>query len=184
VKRVDECCEIYTFGKVIELFKQEIEIRAEYENLPNIFEKIQDYMDESDFDVILPNKDKLNKQFYTDVESFTYALDKVFSEIKKRTNFKEIEVSMSYPDSDYYELKITHIDSYATQKAEDLLQQINDGDFADIKSNLTNLCDWSIVNSFEDKNFRINYLKSNNIKDIEPLDEKPRGFTHILKFYK
>jgi hypothetical protein len=82
------------------------------------------------------------------------------------------------------ELRITQIDSPSTLDADKMFAEVEDGDFADIKANLTNLCDWSVEGSFEESNFRINYLKSNNVKDIVELDTKPDGFTHVLKFYK
>ena len=44
-------------------------------------------------------------------------------------------------------------------------------------------CDWSIESDFEDTSYRVNYLKSSNVKDIEKLEYKPSGFTHILRFY-
>ena len=62
--------------------------------------------------------------------------------------------------------------------------ETENGDFADIKESLTNLCDWSIESHCEDGNFRVNYLHSNNVKDIEPLEKEPIGFTHILRFYR
>lgn len=65
-----------------------------------------------------------------------------------------------------------------------MLEEINDGDFSDIKESLTNLCDWSVESSFEDEHFRVNFLHSNNVKDIEILNNKPKGFTHVLRFYK
>ena len=80
--------------------------------------------------------------------------------------------------------KIVQIDSISNKSASDLLKEIDDGDFAEIKLNLLNLCDWSIEGSFENENFRINYLHSNNVKEIVSLDEKPKGFTHIFRFYK
>ena len=82
------------------------------------------------------------------------------------------------------EIKIVQIDSISNKSASDLLKEIDDGDFADIKESLKNLCDWSIESSFEDENFRVNFLHSNNVKDIEILETKPKGFTHILRFYK
>ena len=91
---------------------------------------------------------------------------------------------MSMPQSEYFELKITHIGSPSTLNSKDLLKEVESGDFEDIKNNLTNLCDWSIEGNFKNESFRINYLKSNNVKDLEKLENKSKGFTHILKFYK
>lgn len=54
----------------------------------------------------------------------------------------------------------------------------------DIVENLKNLCDYSIESSHENNYFRVNFLHTNNVKDIEILSEKSKGFTHILRFYK
>jgi hypothetical protein len=63
-------------------------------------------------------------------------------------------------------------------------KKVEKGNFATIKSCFTNLYDWSVESSYEIKGFRINYLKSNNLKDTVELDYIPDGFTHILRFYK
>jgi len=106
-------------------------------------------------------------------------------EIKKRKKFKDIIITTKEPeDTDILELYIIQRESSANLAPEELLAEANSGNFATIKSNFTNLCDWSIESSYNNKGFRINFLKSNNVKDIEELDYIPDGFTHILKFYK
>ena len=169
--------QLSTFGEVINLFKQEIEIRAEFKNLEQIFLSQNIQLDLSSA--------KLNtRQFYTDTQKFSSVLIKIFDEMKKREDFKNIEVSTTELDDRSIEIKIIQIDSFANKNANDMLEEVNNGDFADIKESLKNLCDWSIESSFEDENFRVNFLHSNNVKDIESLETKPLGFTHILRFYK
>ena len=169
--------QLSTFGEVINLFKQEIEIRAEFKNLEQIFLSQNIQLDLSSA--------KLNtRQFYTDTQKFSSVLIKIFDEMKKREDFKNIEVSTTELDDRSIEIKIIQIDSFANKNANDMLEEVNNGDFADIKESLKNLCDWSIESSFEDQNFRVNFLHSNNVKDIESLETKPLGFTHILRFYK
>ncbi len=177
---LDRTTPITTFGDVIKLFKQEIEIRRDFGNLNTIFENIQYEMGK---DTILKTQ-KLERQYYTDMEMFTNALDKIFDGIKKHSNHKEVEVTTTESDDGIIELKITQMNSLSTLNVKDLFAEVEDGDFADIKKTLTNLCDWSVEGHFEDNSFRINYLKSNNVKDIVELDYKPIGFTHFLKFYK
>ena len=66
-----------------------------------------------------------------------------------------------------------------------MIQKVKGGDFADIKNNLKNLCDWSIENRDSNgKIYRVNYLISKPLERIEYIDEKIEGFTHILRFYK
>ncbi len=177
---VDRKTELTTFGQVIELFKQEIEVRRDFNNLNKIFRNIGDKLDNNFTLTVL----KLQRQFYTDVEKFTITLDRIFDGIKKHSDYRNIEVTANELDDGTIELKITQIDSLSTLNVKNLFKEMEDGDFADIKASLTNLCDWCVEGSFEDSNFRINYLKSNNVKDIVELDYKPDGFTHILRFYK
>lgn len=171
-----------TFEDIINLFKQEIEIRENFKNLSTIFIQQQNKLDEI-FTLNLESA-KLNRQFYTDVEKFSSVIDKIFSDMGTRKNYPNIEVSTTELEDRSIELKITQLDSFGDKKAKELLEEINDGDFADIKESLTNLCDWSVQSAFEEESFRINFLHSNNIKEIEELKNKPKGFTHILRFYK
>jgi ankyrin repeat protein len=77
------------FEDIINLFKQEIEMRTEFKSLENIFIKIGKILN-GDFDLTAT---KLEKQFYTDTQNFTNGLDQIFEEIKKRTEFKNITVT-------------------------------------------------------------------------------------------
>lgn len=158
--------QIATFGEIVDLFKQEIEVKATYHIAS------------------LPDIEFSKRDFYTDTQKFSTAIAKIFKQMKSE-EYPQIEVSNKELLEDRsIEIKITQVGSPGDKNAESMLQEINDGDFADIKEALTNLCDWSIESSFEDESFRVNYLHSNNVKDIEQLTTKPRGFTHILRFYK
>ncbi len=170
-----------TFGDVIDQFKQEIEIRRDFKSLSKVFEGIKKHLGE-DYNI---STTKLDRQFYADTEKLSLALDSIFEGIKKHKAYKDIEVIANDPDDSVVELKIIHTNSISTQNAEELyLEDKEGGDFSAIRSNLLNLCDWSVEGSFQDENFRINYLKSNNIEDIVPLKYKPKGFTYILRFFK
>jgi hypothetical protein len=109
---------------------------------------------------------------------------KIFAEMNKREEYPNIEVTNKELDDRSIEIRITQVGSFGNKNSNEMLQEIEDGDFADLEANLTNLCDWSIESSFENENFRVNFLHSNNVKDIEILPTKPKGFTHILRFYK
>lgn len=172
-----------TFKDIVNLFKQEIEIRENFRNLETLFATQQEELgDKFNFDL---SGAKLTRQFYTDVEKFSGMLSKIFNEIKTRKEFPNISVTTQEMEEDRsIVLKITQIDSFSHCDAQGLLDEAKDGDFAEIKENLKNLCDWSVESSFGENAFRINYLYSNNVKEIEPLSEKPKGFTHVLRFYK
>ncbi len=178
--------DLTTFKDVINLFKQEIEIRENFKNLETLFTTQKNKLGtgrNSIFNLDLSTA-KLNRQFYTDVEKFSNVVDKIFGEIKIRKDFPNLEVITTELEDRSIEIKIVQIDSISNKSASDLLKEIDDGDFAEIKLNLLNLCDWSIEGSFENENFRINYLHSNNEKEIVSFVEKPKGFTHIFRFYK
>ena len=148
------------------MFKQEIEVKATYHIAS------------------LPDVEFSKRDFYTDTQKFSTAIAKIFEQMKSE-EYPQIEVSNKELSEDMsIEIKITQVGSPGYKNAQSMLQEINDGDFADIKESLKNLCDWSIESSFEDENFRVNFLHSNNVKDIEILETKPKGFTHILRFYK
>ena len=168
------------FGEDINRFKQEIEIRKESNILENIFLDIEEGFDsEHEIEMI-----KLKgKQFYTDTAKFKVVLKKIFSEIEKREP-KQIIVEATDPKGEYIDISITHIGSFASQDGDSMLGEAEDGDFADIKNSLKNLCDWSIENHYEDKSYRVNYLSSDvSLNAIESIEQKPKGFTHKLRFY-
>ena len=102
----------------------------------------------------------------------------------KKRKYKNIELITRELEDRSIEIIITQIGSVADKNVKTLLEDVNDGDFADIKKALTNLCDWSVESICEDGSFRINYLHSNNVKDIEQLETEVKGFTHILRFYR
>jgi len=171
-----------TFGEVIKIFKQEIQIRSENNMLENIFLDIES--DEA-FDTFTFDTIKLKgKTFYTDVVIFRESLNRIFSEIKKRPEFNHVKIEIVEDEDDaFYELKITQIGSEANISSSKMLESINGGDSSILKSNFTNLCDWSIETSNEDENYRINCLMSVTVPEVEKLSYKPDGFTHIMRFY-
>lgn len=175
--------QINTFGEIVNLFKQEIEIRNDFKNLDNIFSDVQEDLLDEDFYFDISNS-KLNRQFYTDTEKFTNAIHKIFDEIKKRKDYKTVELITKELEDRSVEIRITQLDSVSGKNVQALLNDINDGDFADVKDALTNLCDWSVESICDDGSFRLNYLHSNNVKSIVPLESRVKGFTHILRLYR
>lgn len=159
--------QIATFGEIVDLFKQEIEVKATY-HIAN-----------------LPDLEFSKRDFYTDTQKFSTAIAKIFDQMRKRKEYPQIVVTNKELLEDRsIEIKITQVGSFGDKDAESMLKEVNDGDFADLKESLINLCDWSIESNYEDESFRVNFLHSNNVKDIDTLQIKPRGFTHILRFYK
>jgi len=175
--------DINLFGEVIKLFKQEIQIRRESNILDTYFIDKEDELDqEYEFEIETINLEA--KEFYTDTEKFIKVLDKIFKQFEDNNEFKKITVEIiEDKNGKYYDLKITQHNSFSGKSAIQLLKKINCGDFASIKENLTNLCDWSVESCHNKVSFRVNFLKSSNIADIENLEQKANGFTHIMRFY-
>ncbi|NCD11082.1 MAG: ankyrin repeat domain-containing protein [Epsilonproteobacteria bacterium] len=173
--------QIATFGEVITLFKGEIEVRTDTKafNLESIFSNAF-----VNFKVDYSTSKLATRQFYTDTQKFSAVLSQIAKQMHMREDCNSLEVSSMELEDRSIEIKLTQIGSYATQNSQGMLEEVKDGDFADIKANLTNLCDWSIESGFESEYFRINYLHSNNVKEIVLLSEKPKGFTHIFRFYR
>ena len=175
-----------TFGEVITLFKQEIQIRRENNVLENIFIDIEERLDEELEGVFEFELVKLKgKTFYTDVMVFKDVLHRIFEMVKLQPKHNKIKIMIEEDSNDsYYELKIIQEDSLSGKSAKEMLDIVNGGDFSTIKESLTNLCDFSIESSYEDENYRINYLSNMNENDIEILEDKPQGFTYMLRFYR
>ncbi len=171
------------FKEIVFSFKTDIEIRKEDNLLENMFIQERKKLGRK-FKVELI---KLKGQtFYTDTEKFTNTIKTIFSQMSEETRYAYPNITVEVKgDStkEFIEIKITQIASQSQSSPEVMLEEIKNGDFASIKENLTNLCDWSIESDFEDTSYRVNYLKSSNVKDIEKLEYKPSGFTHILRFY-
>lgn len=167
------------FKTIIESFKNEIEIRGNM--LQEIFLEHKKRLGRK-FKITISDNLK-GEKFYTDVETFKNAVDEIFREIEKyakEQNEYEIEVELFKPQNDFIELHIIHSNSTSTREAEELLERIKQekGDSV-LKRYFKNLCDWEIKASCKNSHFRIDCF-SEEIKSIE----KPKGFTHIMRFYK
>lgn len=177
--------EISKFGDVIRIFKDEIEIRPEESALYNLIAELRRKYLGRDFKVNIDDSLK-GMKFYTDVHYFKRALNKIFREVSVRTIHPIVSISgENFPEFGYTVIEILHHESYCKEKSTDeMMKEILDGDFADIKKYYENLCDWSIESNFNDGSYRINYLSSDN-NDLAKIHiENAEGFKHIFKFYK
>lgn len=171
------------FKDITEVFKHEIEVRSDNDALFHLFGEIAEML-EFKFDLAYTEENICGKDFYTDFHWLSKGIKKIFEEIKKQTAYTKIEINIKNNNKEFFELYITQEGSFSNKDPQTLLNEVNSGDFADIKKYFSSLCDWSIATKYSDKSFRINYLKPKDIKDIEELNHEPKGFTHILRFYK
>jgi len=182
---------ITTFGELISLFKEEIEVRNDSSMLESVFESFETELNDNDMACDIDSSAK-GIDFYTDVEKFRNALVIIFKQFivfhSHNNELDEVSIKVVKPEdsqAQFIEIYITHLHSSSHRTAQELLAEVKDGDFKQVQEELQNLCDWSVLDSYDNVAYKINYLKSNNIKDIEQ-DSLPifDGFTHILRFYK
>lgn len=173
---------IQKFKQVIDVFKNEIEIRDENSALAELI-KYLCKIHLNGFETKGFSSLK-NKNFYTDVDFLEKALNAIFENIKKRPHHREVSFKM-VDNTESYTLEILHNNSFQKERSiNDLKLNIDSGDFGDIKKWLLNLCDWSIESEFHEGNYRINYLVSDS--SIIPFEriEQTEGFKYLLIFYK
>ncbi len=171
------------FKHIIDVFKNEIEVRDENSALYNlIIQKHDNYL----ISFSAPEVSNLeNKTFYTDIQWLSKALDLIFKGIQDRPQHQEVEYYVTENNSEKLSLNILHKNSLKKGVTiHDEKLNLTRGDFGPIKNYLMNLCDWSIESEFAEGAYRINYLVSD--REI-PAYEKivsAEGFKHILTFYK
>jgi RNA-directed DNA polymerase len=171
------------FKHIIDVFKNEIEVRDENSALLNLILQKHDHYLISFSDPKVYNLE--NKTFYTDIQWLGRALDLIFEGIQKYTQHPVVEYAVTESNNDRLVLTILHRNSFKNGLSiHDDKLNLKRGDFSTILDKLRNLCDWCIESEFTEGAYRINYLVSD--KEI-PAYEKimtAEGFKHTLTFYK
>jgi hypothetical protein len=178
--------QISKFGQVIDVFKSEIEIRKEINQLYEILKGFKLKLGR-DFGRTFELTNSLNGvQFYTDVALLKSALKIIFEAIGKRPMYPSGYVTINSDEKiNSYSLEICQKDSLNSETySDEMLKEIDSGDFASIKNALIHLCDWSIESTFKDGSFRLNYLASSTKIPAKEHKESAEGFKHILTFYR
>jgi hypothetical protein len=180
-----ENSQISTFGQVIDLFKSEIEIRKENNQLYEIIKKFKTILG-ADFLKFELDDSLKGIQFYTDVPLLKSVLKNVFKAIGKRPMYPLGYARVITNDNNNsYSLEILQKDSYNQRITSDnMIKELEDGDFITIKNSLMNICDWSIESTFKDGSYRINYLTSDLNISVKEKINTAEGFKHILTFYR
>lgn len=171
------------FKHIIDVFKNEIEVRDENSALLNlILQKHDKYL----VSFSSPKVSNLeNKTFYTDIQWLSKALDLIFEGIQKYPQHPVVEYAVTENNNDRLILTILHRNSFKNGLSiyDDKLN-LRRGDFSTIKDKLRNLCDWCIESDFAEGAYRINYLVSDNENPAYEKIISAEGFKHILTFYK
>lgn len=150
-----------------------------------IYEKLAKQLGEEygNFDIQVIDCEKA--AFKTDVDSLLAAFNSIFAAIKQRKDkSNKIRIIFRRKGRKRF-LSIIHIDSFSSKSFEEDEKDILSGDLNQVKQNLYNICDWSIIA----KNPSAKYNKLNILYDINQLPPREKvsdsieGFTHILTFY-
>lgn len=171
------------FKHIIDVFKNEIEVRDENSALLNvILQKHDHYL----ISFSAPKVSNLeNKTFYTDIQWLGKALDLIFEGIQKYPQHPVVEYAVTESNNDRLILTILHRNSFKNGLSiHDDKLNLKRGDFSTIKDKLKNLCDWCIESEFAEGAYRINYLVSDNEIPAYEKIMSAEGFKHILTFYK
>lgn len=174
---------IQKFKQVIDIFKNEIEIR---DDGPLLEELLLDYhfkyLREFDF---YEFTNLSNKNFYIDVAYLHKVLDLVFANMAKRAGEQKLIGYRMTETPLAYQLAITNYGSMLRGiSMSNEKFSLTKGDFGTIRSRLSNLCDWSIETEFTEGSYRLNFLVTDPaIPAFEPIDQAP-GFTYLFTFYK
>jgi RNA-directed DNA polymerase len=182
LKNANGITTIQRFKQVIDIFKNEIEIRDDSSALLDLILELHDrFLPELPI-LNLENLD--DKSFYVDVDYLRKALELIFLGMSSQSEKYQMSYTME-ETKEFYSLRILHHHSFCRGLSKDSEKfGLHRGDFSTIKNRLTNLCDWSIETEFAEGSYRVNFLSSDpGLASTEKTLEQP-GFSHILKFYK
>lgn len=189
--------EFKTFTDAIDNFKSLFVVKQNDRKLKLLkkFTKIRKELKEESLLEIKLNLDDLKEnkidKFFTDAQRLEKALKLILIDINEnlKENTKEVIIEANVKEESIVELKIIHVASKNSTSADVLKETINKngGNFKSIYDNLISVCDWSIDTICSDgKRYKIDYLYP-ELKNNEPIctqiDDTPKGFTHILRFY-
>ena len=190
-RRVINNIAIDRFSDVVSIFKNEIEIRSNKKQIKTIFRELKSLHLGNDFKLKL-DKSLDSVEFYTDVQWFKKALERIFLIMKENTSYPNIRITAQKSiEQGYIDIYIIQVGSTTSKEPEEIIEKIEKGggDMAVILDDLCSLCEWSIEysqsNDEDTENFRIDLLDSNkNQIKYKTIDTKVEGFTHVLRFYK
>ena len=180
-KQINDNLRVNYFSDIIELFKEEFQIRTENQQLKRMVRRLVNKHLNPGFNVrinVPPTK------LYTNVSLLSHALDTLLYNLSQRKEFTDIEIT-TIDQPDYIDLSVCQIGSIYYADREQLLQETESGDFEEIRKKLTNRCDWMVQTTCKDGgNYQIAYLNSLAPNGSTKELDKVKGFTHILRFYK
>lgn len=177
------------FSDIVNDFKKEIEITPSInpfnifllkitDELLGVFEK---KIDDASEEILEEAK------FFTNTESLRLGLKLIMNEIAQRESTSNKFQIVAMKDISYFELHITHLDSYSKMDENSIRKRIdnNEGSFPIIKEELASICDLSIKTKYKEMDLAIDILGSILDKNIVyENDNLCGGFTYILRFFR
>jgi hypothetical protein len=193
-KRTHPANDAYYNSEMIVPFKETIQVRSDIGNLIKLINELSDKVFQKETKPII--KEAIHTaQFYTDVDRLGLAIYHIFTAIKQASskNFcDEVEIDFEI-QAGVKIIKIVHIGSKPTKSVNDF--DFLGGDLGSVKNNLWSLCNYDILAKFQEGEYR-KVILSDNLKEMEQneatgkwmgknykIEEKVKGFTHVLKFY-
>ena len=184
----------YYNSEMIVPFKETIQVRSDIGNLIKLINELADKVFQKETKPIIKESIHI-AQFYTDVDRLGLAIYHIFTAIKQASskNFcDEVEIDFEIQDGVKI-IKIVHIDSTPTKSVNDF--DFLGGDLGSVKNNLWSLCNYDILATFQEGEYRKVILSDKPIETEKneatgkwmgknyKTEEKVKGFTHVLKFY-
>jgi len=181
---------IQYFEDIVDVFKDEIEFRND-----DLYLEVKKIIRQELSSFNFEGLDKLKgKSFYTNTESISLVLRRIFKIIKKYSEHQEIKLDSFLKDDSIF-IEILQVNSFSNKDINHpkIILKEKTGDFYYIVNKLKSLCDFSIESKFRwnnDKKItstRIDYLYDGvDDNDWKPetkiLKEEAQGFKYILKF--
>lgn len=131
--------------------------------------------------------------FYTNTYILRNAIRRIFEMMNNRAkSFPNVNVDFLRTLDDEGKMlrtiSITQEGSFGEKTVEDAMTRMNTnpeaGDFGTIRSMLNGYCIWQVETKWNDYACRWNILKTEDMPEIEPLDNNQvTGFTHKLTYY-
>ena len=185
--------QLHTFGDVITQFKHTIEIRQDDRGKTldqHIKAQARATKISLDFDIeYLGNFNQVN--VYTDVHLLNKAIGDIFSLMNNyRSKSNKIKIEIINSSETYWELRITHVNSFIDRSENDDKLRKASGTLGEIRKMLFCICDWEILTNLNDKKPYKLELLNQNVKDeneevvFQDPEEGVDGVTHILRLYK